>query len=257
MASEVREKWSGAARWSFRISIIGALATGYAVFLHRYSLIESPAGFALLVVGFSVAFIALCLSAYSILTTWVRVVRGLRYALGGAVISIAVLAWPAYILVPGMFLPAIHDVSTDLDNPPRFTAALFSRPAWANTLDHPGGESEAADAQRQAYPLVEPLLLEMETDEAYALALNTAEQLGWKVSARMEPAEIGAPGQVEAVALTPIMNFADDVVIRVSAAEGGTMFDVRSVSRFGKSDLGRNAYRISKLLTIFENYENR
>ena len=255
--AEVREKWSGAARWSFRFSIIGALTTGYAVFLHRYGLIESPAAFALLVVGFSIVFVALCLGAYSVLTTWIRVVRGLRFALGGTIISVAVLAWPATILVPGMFLPAIHDISTDLANPPRFTAAMFSRPEWANALDHPGANSTVAEAQRRAFPLVEPLLLEMETDEAYALALKTAEQQGWRVSARLEPREVGDEGRVEAVATTPIMAFADDIVIRVSAAEGGTLFDVRSVSRFGKSDLGRNAARIQKILLSIENFENR
>ncbi|MHA1524517.1 MAG: DUF1499 domain-containing protein [Alphaproteobacteria bacterium] len=257
MAAEVREKWSSAARWSFRFSIIGGLTTGYSVFLHRYGLIESPAAFALLVVGFSIVFVALCLGAYSILATWIKVVRGLRYALGGTIISCAVLAWPAYILAPGIFLPAIHDISTDLDNPPRFTAAMFSRPPWANSLDHSGADSVAAEAQRQAYPQIEPLLLEMETDEAYALALNTVEQKGWRISARLVPREVGASGVVEAVATTPIMGFADDIVIRVRAAEGGTLFDVRSVSRFGKSDLGRNANRIQQLLSSIENFENR
>ena len=43
--------------------------------------------------------------------------------------------------------------------------------------------------------------------------------------------------------------FKDDVVVRVREnAEGGSLVDVRSVSRVGRSDLGVNAKRIGAIL---------
>jgi uncharacterized protein (DUF1499 family) len=53
------------------------------------------------------------------------------------------------------------------------------------------------------------------------------------------------------------MAFADDVAVRVTAVPGGTMFDIRSASRYGKSDLGANAARIVETLRRIEDLENR
>ena len=50
------------------------------------------------------------------------------------------------------------------------------------------------------------------------------------------------------VAVTPLMRFRDDVVIRITPAPGGSRIDMRSVSRFGQSDIGVNAGRIREFL---------
>ena len=56
-------------------------------------------------------------------------------------------------------------------------------------------------------------------------------------------------GIIEATATTFWFGFKDDVVIRVRAsAVGGSVIDVRSVSRFGRSDLGVNAKRVGAIL---------
>ena len=44
--------------------------------------------------------------------------------------------------------------------------------------------------------------------------------------------------------MTRVMNFKDDVAIRVSERDGAAAVDLRSVSRVGISDLGANAARI-------------
>lgn len=257
MAGEVREHWSALARWSLRISIVAALVLVYAILLHRYEFITSPAAFALLCGAGALAALALALGLYAVYVTWMRVVRGMRYALGGVLLSSAVLGGPLAFVMPGLLLPPIHDISTDLDNPPELTVARANRPAWANALEHPGGESSLADDQRTGYPEVAPLFLQMQTDEAFDLALRVVRQSGWRVVAVQEPARPGAPGQIEAIAHTPVMGFADDVAVRVSAVPGGTMFDIRSVSRYGRSDLGANAARILDTLRRIEDLEGR
>ena len=51
-------------------------------------------------------------------------------------------------------------------------------------------------------------------------------------------------GQIEATDRTLIFGFYDDIVVRITRISGGSLVDIRSSSRFGKSDLGRNAMRI-------------
>jgi len=56
-------------------------------------------------------------------------------------------------------------------------------------------------------------------------------------------------GIVEATATTLFFRFKDDVVVRVrpdSARSGGSIVDMRSISRVGGSDVGVNAARIRK-----------
>jgi uncharacterized protein (DUF1499 family) len=45
--------------------------------------------------------------------------------------------------------------------------------------------------------------------------------------------------------------FTDDIVIRVTPAQNGSIVDLRSVSRVGKSDLGANAKRINQFISAF------
>ena len=57
-------------------------------------------------------------------------------------------------------------------------------------------------------------------------------------------AEGSAPNALEATHETFWFGFKDDVVIRVIESGDSTLVDVRSKSRVGRSDLGKNAERI-------------
>ena len=68
---------------------------------------------------------------------------------------------------------------------------------------------------------------------------------------RSASAELGASGTVEATATTRFFRFKDDVVVRVRpdpASAGGSIVDMRSISRVGVSDLGVNARRVRAYL---------
>lgn len=134
-------------------------------------------------------------------------------------------------------LPRIHDISTDLSDPPEFDAILPLRAGAANPANY-GGPDIAAE-QRRAYPDIVPLALSAPTAEAYARALAVVKKMGWEIVA-----EDAAGGRIEATATTRWFGFKDDVVVRVLPAVGGSRIDVRSVSRVGKSDVGTNARRI-------------
>ena len=150
-------------------------------------------------------------------------------------------AWfPLHMVQQAKSLPPIHDISTDLDNPPAFVAVLPLRVAAANPAVH--GGAELAAAQRSAYPDIAPLTLAVPAADAYARALARAKQMGWTIVAAV-PADL-SEGRIEATATTFWFGFKDDVVVRIRSVDGGSRIDVRSVSRVGKSDVGANAARI-------------
>lgn len=98
--------------------------------------------------------------------------------------------------------PPIHDISTDVDDPPPFVA-------------------------------IPPLR---------AGAYNAAEHGGPAIAARPESERI------EATDRTFWFGFRDDIVVRVRPREGGSVVDVRSVSRIGRSDTRTNAERIRRFI---------
>ena len=111
-------------------------------------------------------------------------------------------------------LPPIHDITTDPIDPPRFEALARLRAGdGANTAVYAGLYS--AEQQRQAYPDIEPIEVEIPAERAYALALALVNKRKWLVIDERPPQPPRRIGRIEAVARTPIMGFREDVSIRV------------------------------------------
>ena len=158
------------------------------------------------------------------------------------------MLWIAVAVVVGVVLiaplifkmltvPRIHDVTTDTEDPPQFVALLATRQASFNGAAY-GGPAVAA-MQKKGYPDIIPLLLPDPPERAFPRIEAAARGLGWHIVAAV-PAE----GRLEATDTTPLFRFKDDIVVRVVPALNGSLVDVRSVSRIGRSDLGANAKRI-------------
>ena len=154
----------------------------------------------------------------------------------GAVLSLPTLVPTAYLSARVKTLPHIHDVSTDTDNPPPFVAVLPLRKGAKNPSTY---DPKTAALQHSGYPDVRPLMLSLPPPQAFALALRTANAMGWDVVAAV-PDTL----RIEATATTLLFGFKDDIVIRVAAMDTGSRVDVRSLSRIGGSDFGANAGRI-------------
>ncbi len=133
--------------------------------------------------------------------------------------------------------PAIHDISTDVRNPPEFLALAEERAAAPNGADYPGDET--ADAQLIWYPDIQTLRFAQPFADVFAAAEASARAMVWDVAL----AE-ARDGRIEATDTTAFFGFRDDIVIRVRQREGATLVDVRSKSRVGLSDLGTNASRV-------------
>jgi uncharacterized protein (DUF1499 family) len=139
--------------------------------------------------------------------------------------------------------PVIHDITTDLTNPPIFTHALKIRGKSANPL---ALNEQTIQSQQDAYPDIKTGHSTLNSAEAFGQATAVVNEMGWEITLSDPDA-----GLIEAVATTAIMAFKDDIAIRLTATEGGTLIDLRSVSRVGKSDLGANAGRIREFMRLY------
>jgi len=186
---------------------------------------------------------ALLLGAIALLLSLVALVRpgGKGMALVGLVLGLIAAGMPVKSIYTAKHSP-IHDVSTDRDNPPQFVAVLPVRAAAkaANSTDY---DAKTAELQKETYPDIGPLHLNMPAAQAFDRALAAARDAGWEIVAT-DPAQ----GRIEATATTFWFGFKDDIVVRVAAEGNGSRLDVRSLSRIGHSDVGANAHRIREYL---------
>ncbi|MBX9932884.1 MAG: DUF1499 domain-containing protein [Methylobacterium sp.] len=200
-----------------------------------------------LATGPMLALVALLMAAFALVRVWREGARGLRGAIGGLVVASLVLAYPAFAAIRGLRLPALTDVSTDVENPPAFSrsSAAFAARDGRYPME-PGPVVRAA--QRKAYPQVAPLTLDIGADEAFELARKAAVNRKWQIVEAIRPGGKIGNGRIEAVARGQILNLADDVTVRVRPRADGARIDVRSASRIGARDLGANADRIRAYL---------
>jgi uncharacterized protein (DUF1499 family) len=230
------------AAWgSVALALAGALAQLVGAGGYRMQAWSAGAGIAMLGAGALAAAAAALVALVALLLAWrAGVPRTLAVAVGALALGVVLAAPTIAMWRLAATLPAIHDISTDTENPPRFDAILPLRAGAPNDVEY---RAEVAAQQRAAYPDIAPALLPQPPQQAFALAERAARAMGWAVVAA-SPTEL----RIEATATTRLFGFRDDIVVRVTPAPGGSRIDVRSVSRVGRSDVGTNARRIRAYL---------
>jgi uncharacterized protein (DUF1499 family) len=186
---------------------------------------------------------ALVLGVISVLLSLVGFGRpGSRgIAIAGVVLGFIASAMPAMNFIIERHSP-IHDVSTDTSSPPQFAAVLALR-AEDKDANSPDYDAQTAQLQKETYPDIGPLHLDLPPAQVFDRALAAARAMRWEIVSA-DPAQ----GRIEATATTFWFGFKDDVVVRITAAGNGTRVNVRSLSRIGKSDVGSNARRVRDYL---------
>ncbi len=139
----------------------------------------------------------------------------------------------------------IHNVSTDIEDPPEFTAVASLRGAGDNPLLY--DSATLGPLQRAIHPDLGPLVTDMPRDRMYELVRGVLIAMDLEL-VREDPDQ----GEIEAVATTFWLGFKDDLVVRLRETEAGTRMDIRSVSRFGGSDIGTNTERIFEIFRRVE-----
>ena len=231
-------------RWSLPLAIAGAVAAGGTPLGYRVGVVRLGPAFLGMLGGVLLSIVVLAVAV----TTLVRGRRApgsRRAVMAAAAISAVAGLGPLFVVLSAVRLPAIQDITTNLDDPPRFEAVVPLRADAPNSIEH-GGQT-VADAQRKAYPDLETLVLSQPSDRVVGLARDVAQEIGWEIVAVDQ-----AAGRVEATDTTLWFGFKDDVVVRLRRADGGVRVDVRSVSRVGGGDLGANATRVRVFLARLE-----
>jgi uncharacterized protein (DUF1499 family) len=186
---------------------------------------------------------ALLLGAIAVLLSLIGLIRpgGKGMALAGFVLGLIAVAMPVNSINTARHSP-IHDVSTDRDNPPQFVAVLPLRTA-AKAVNSTDYDAKTAELQKETYPDIGPLHLDVPPAQAFDRALGAGRGMGWEIVAT-DPAQ----GRLEATATTFWFGFKDDIVVRITPEGTGSRVDVRSLSRIGRSDVGANARRVRDYL---------
>lgn len=230
--------------WARRVALFFVQLLILTVLLHRFASLTTPAAINLLAVSIAGLFLAIAIAVFSIVRIWFGGQSGASQAFAAIFIACLGLAAPLYYLSHAVTQPRLNDVETTPDEPLEFKMLTTMRPADANPIVDP--DDAAIDAQDEGYPDIEPMALERSAPEVFSLVHEAVERLGWNIVLNEAPGENGV-GRIEATDRTRIMGFTDDVVVQVKGDDAHAVIDVRSVSRYGSTDLGGNAERIRKL----------
>lgn len=176
--------------------------------------------------------------------------------------------FPVPKLVSMPSYPPIHDVSTDLTDPPTFTSAIMelrgeeSNPVLPPDTVFPDSERMVAmglagktrgEVQTEAFPDIMPVhLAGLDPAAAFDASVGAAKKIGVKFVNQDKDS-----GIIEGTVTTFWYGFKDDVVVRVRPAPSGegSIVDARSISRIGGGDMGANGKRIRKFIEAMENSE--
>ena len=200
------------------------------------------------------------------------VIRRPREGLGLAVIALVVpavgLGYFYDVRGRSQAIPPIHDVATQIEDPPIFsprimaeraqsganpvhpltaklaTIEAYQTPRFADQADRTVGE-----LGKEAYPQLRPLSVAATPERLFEVLAKEARDRGWTIVTN-DPSS----GRLEATAETFWFGFKDDVAVRVRPAgpPGRWIVDARSTSRVGLSDLGANAARLTDYLSAVE-----
>lgn len=221
------------------ISLIAVLLVALAGPLYKFGMIELATAFTGFKFGVFVGIAALILLVIQLL--FKRNTASVGSALISAVLAITAIAIPVSMMSTAKKVPPIHDISTDLVNPPAFVAIAPLRADAPNPAAYAG--IEAAEQQRIGYPDLQTLRYDQTQPELIAASTQAIENLGWEL------VNIDAQKSIiEATESTAWFGFKDDVVVRITDNDSERLVDIRSKSRVGGSDLGKNAARIDTFI---------
>ncbi len=243
----LEEPFSRPAKWSPMLAWFSLAVSVMAVLLIRFGRIDYQPGLIALGAGLVIALVAVGMSFVAFIRIWQEGRRGLGSAIKGLIVATLVLAYPGFMALKAVTLPAITDVTTDTDDPPAFSRSRAALEARGGRVP-PDVPPEAREMQRDAYVQIAPLTLDIGPEEAFALVQKAAGNLGWQVIEAVPPGGRVGTGRLEAVDRTFVLKMPDDITVRIRPRADGTRIDIRSASRFGSHDLGANAKRIRAFL---------
>jgi hypothetical protein len=242
MTARPFEREARSAGWSLRLSLLPIPILIVAVVLHRQAWIEAVPLFVAIAISWGLALLSLIAGGIAMRDIWRDGVRGFGTALCGCLLSLAVLAIPAFIVFEMALLPRLAEISTDRIDPP---GSATGGGASAQAAGDPA-------AQQAAYPDIVARHYPASPERVFRAAMAQVKARGWQVVAENGADLEMADASIDAVARTMILALPVDVSIRIVSDDDGTLVDMRSASRLGAHDLGDNARRVRSFFSSLD-----
>jgi hypothetical protein len=248
----IEEPYCKAALLSERLAVFSAAVAAAGI-------LGVARGQELLAVLGSAAMIALAAALLAILAfviIWRSGRKGAGHALAGLLLAISLLAYPAYLAQQAIRLPRLTDISTDLADPPSFSMSRAAFAARGGTVP-PSVAAATRKEQLKAFPQIQPILVDLDGQEAFHASLKAMAATGWKIVEETPPGGRSGLGHIDAIATAFLLGFPSDITVRLRPLAGQTRIDIRSVSRFRPYDFGAGPRNIAKFEAALEEVVDR
>lgn len=259
---KVSRRSSRSARYAPFCALTGFGLLVAAVVLHRFSLIQQPDLVFIVTLSVFLSVLALLLAVKSFYNLWRSGDTGGRRAMRACLIALVTLVPPALLLGQITSTPRIHDISTDLETSVQFNTVMGNEQDILQAqkpnirmrmLDRLGlgdlivqnslGTDAVPDMLQQisAYPEVSGRQYDSAQDHVLKAVLKVLKDQGFGIVSISGVAGEDVDVSVEATARTLLLGLRSDLVVRLRDEAEQTTVDMRSVSRYGRYDLGFNA----------------
>lgn len=235
------------ARWASRLAWFAVLLLIATLFLHRVLSLPTPMAMNLAGTSFLLAAIVIGLASIAGLDIWVTGRQGTARVVFAFLLAFALLSVPLIGWIESRKYPMLADITTDTQSPPQFDALVPLRGEDSNPAAYDTAHN--APLQQSGYPDIKTLVVPRSAEDTFDVVLQALTKLKFKPVA--ETAPIDSPegvGTIEFSDRTMILGFRDDIVVRVAGDETSARVDVRSTSRYGRTDFGHNAQRVRMIL---------
>ncbi|MGB3486696.1 MAG: DUF1499 domain-containing protein, partial [Xanthobacteraceae bacterium] len=196
-AAYLSEPYSSLATWARRLAVFAAVVAVVSTIVVRFGFLEVRPALATFAGALFCAVLSILVSFAAFAAIWQTGARGLGRIAAALFIAMLVLAYPAYLGLQYRRLPKIYDVTTDPINPPRFDVLARLRTGDdTNPAVYAGLYS--AEQQRQAYPDIEPVQLDVPVQRAYDATLHFVTRRKWRIVDARAPQPPRREGHIEA-----------------------------------------------------------
>ena len=125
---------------------------------------------------------------------------------------------------------------------------MADRPPLFDRLRRPFTENVVDTRKAGAYPEIGPRTYRAPVEDVYAAIRElVAAHDRWEIVEEEDEER-----RLAFEATTPLMGFVDDVTVEVEGDEGTSVVHIRSASRVGEGDLGKNASRVREFFALLD-----
>lgn len=250
-----QRRQSRSAVWALRLGIFAAVLLVLGFLMHRFWVLETPDFVAVAGLSGILAALALLCAIKGFRNLWLNGDKGgARSFWGGFLASVVLL--PLFV-AGGMWYGSapLYDLVTNFRSPPQFPPQMPQRLPRMNPIT----AQVQGDmlAQLSAFPDVQGHRYRAAPDRVAQGIAAVLKSFGWTLITQDSPPAEPNAVRFAATAHSFILGLKSDVVIRALDEGETTYVDMRSLSHYGKRDMGLNAGFITQFLAALEGEVNK